>query len=353
MPTTPADGALPKDAPAHLQVSRLMDGYLATQLLYVAAKLSIADAIAGGPQTADALARRVGAESDPLRRVLRGLAAEGVLDELPDGRFGLTALGSCLRADVSSSLRGAIIARGDLYYGAAAGLLEAVQHGGVPFEHTHGVGFFEYLAQHPERGAEFQASMEDRARQEAADVVAAYDFWSFGRLVDVGGGHGILLTEILTAVSQLQAVLLERPPVVERARERMEATGLAGRCEFVAGDFFATVPPDGDAYVLSRVIHDWDDEAAVRILSNCRRAVGQGGTLLLVEAVLPERAREQPAAIRMDLHMLALLHGQERTVAEYERLLGAAGFRLGRVVPTESPAGVSVIEAVPVAPPDR
>jgi hypothetical protein len=105
--------------------------------------------------------------------------------------------------------------------------------------------------------------------------------------------------------------------------------------------------------VLSRVIHDWDDEAAVHILTNCRRAVGQGGTLLLVEAVLPERACEQPAAIRMDLHMLALLHGQERTAAEYERLLGAAGFRLGRVVPTESPAGVSVIEAVPVAPPDR
>jgi ubiquinone/menaquinone biosynthesis C-methylase UbiE len=330
-----------------------MDGYLATQLLYVAAKLSIADAISGGPQTADALARRVGAEPDPLRRVLRGLAAEGVLDEHPDGRFGLTPLGSCLRADVSSSLRGAIIARGDLYYGAAAGLLEAVQHGGVPFEHAHGVGFFEYLSQHPERSAEFQASMEDRARHEAAEVVAAYDFGSFGRLVDVGGGHGVLLTEILRAVPRLQAVLLERPPVVKRARERMEATGLADRCEFVAGDFFATVPPDGDAYVLSRVIHDWDDEAAVHILTNCRRAVGQGGTLLLVEAVLPERACEQPAAIRMDLHMLALLHGQERTAAEYERLLGAAGFRLGRVVPTESPAGVSVIEAVPVAPPDR
>jgi SAM-dependent methyltransferase len=209
------------------------------------------------------------------------------------------------------------------------------------------------LSQHPERSAEFQASMEDRARHEAAEVVAAYDFETFGRLVDVGGGHGVLLTEILRAVPRLQAVLLERPPVVERARERLEATGLAERCEFVAGDFFATVPLGGDAYVLSRVIHDWDDEAAVRILSNCRRAVGQGGTLLLVEAVLPERAREQPAAIRMDLHMLALLHGQERTAAEYERLLGAAGFRLGRVVPTESPAGVSLIEAVPVAPSDR
>jgi hypothetical protein len=267
---TPPDGVPPTDASAHLQVSRLMDGYLATQLLYVAAKLGIADALASRPLAADALARCVGAELDALRRVLRGLAAEGVLDEHPDGRFDLTALGRCLRSDVSSSLRGAIIARGDLYYGAAAGLLEAVQHGGVPFEHVHSVGFFEYLAQHPERGAEFQASMEDRSRQEAAEVVASYDFGSFGRLVDVAGGHGVLLTGILRAAPRLQAVLLDRPPVVERARDRLEAAGLAGRCEFVAGDFFEAVPPGGDAYVLSRVIHDWEDEAAVHILTNCR-----------------------------------------------------------------------------------
>jgi ubiquinone/menaquinone biosynthesis C-methylase UbiE len=353
VPATPPDGESPADASAHLQVSRLMDGYLATQLLYVAAKLGIADALASGPLAADALARYVGAELDALRRVLRGLAAEGVLDEYPDGRFGLTALGSCLRADVVNSLRGPIIARGDLYYGAATGLLEAVQNGGVPFEHVHGVGFFEYLTQHPERGAEFQASMEDRARQEAAEVVATYDFGCFGRLVDVGGGHGVLLTEILRAVSRLQAVLLDRPPAVERARDRLEAAGLAGRCQFIAGDFFEAVPPDGDAYVLSRVIHDWDDEAAVRILTNCRQVMGQGGTLLLVEALLPERARERPATIRMDLHMLALLHGRERTVAEYERLLGASGFQLGRVLPTESPAGVSVLEALPAVLPNR
>ncbi|HEX2275636.1 MAG TPA: methyltransferase dimerization domain-containing protein, partial [Candidatus Tectomicrobia bacterium] len=144
-----ADDTLGAEAPAHVQVSRLMDGYLATQLLYVAAKLGLADALAEAPQAADALARQVGAEPGALRRVLRGLAAEGVLEEHPDGRFSLTALGTCLRSDVPSSLRGAILARGDLYYGAAVGLLRAVQHGGVPFEHVHRVGFFEYLAQHP------------------------------------------------------------------------------------------------------------------------------------------------------------------------------------------------------------
>jgi hypothetical protein len=275
-----------------------------------------------------------------------------VLDEHPDGRFGLTTLGACLRCDVPSSLLGAILARGDLYYGAAAGLLEAVRHGGVPFEHVHRVGFFEYLAQHPDRGATFQASMADRARHEATEVVAAYDFGGFQQLVDVGGGHGVLLEAILAAVPRLHGVLLDQPSVVARARERPVSAGLAGRCTCIAGDFFAGVPPGGDGYVLSRVIHDWDDAAAVRILTNCRRAMGQDSTLLLVGVVLPSRAREQPAAVHMDLHMLTLLHGRERSAAEYERLLATAGFRAVCVVPTRSPAGVSVIEAVPMALPD-
>jgi hypothetical protein len=233
-----ADEAPCADVSAHVQVSRLMDGYLATQPLYVAAKLGLADALAGAPQSADALARAVGAEPDALCRMLRGLAAEGVLEEHPDGRFSLTALGTCLRSDVPSSLRGAILARGDLYYGVAAGLLKAVQHGGVPFEHVHRVGFFEYLAQYPDRGAAFQASMTDRARHEAAQVVAVYDFGAFRRLVDVGGGHGVLLEAILVAVPRLQGVLLDQPQVVARARERLEAAGLAGRYACVAGDFF-------------------------------------------------------------------------------------------------------------------
>jgi hypothetical protein len=324
-----------------------MDGYLTTQLLYVAARLGVGEALAGGPRDAEAVARAVGAQPDALRRVLRSLAAEGVLDEGPDGRFGLTALGECLRADAPGSLRGAIVARGDVYYAAAAGLLDAVRHGGSAFERVHGQGFFEYLSRHPEVGDAFQGSMADRARREAADVIAAYDFGRFERLVDVGGGHGILLEAILEAAPRCRGVLLDKSPVVARARERLEGAGLAGRCTFVPGDFFAAIPPGGDAYLLSRVIHDWDDAAAVRILAGCRAAMGDGGTLLLVEAILPERAREQPAAIRMDLNMLMLMPGRERTGEEYEALLGAARFRLARVVPTGSLAGVSVVEAAP------
>ena len=198
------------------------------------------------------------------------------------------------------------------------------------------------LTQHPERGAAFQGSMADRARQEAADVVAAYDFGAFGtwstsavatascwkRSWGRAGSHG---------------VLLDQPSVAERGEGAAGGGGArAGAARSSPGDFFAAAPPGGDAYVLSRVIHDWDDDAAVRILANCRRPMGEDGTLLLVEVVLPERAREKPAAIRMDLHMLTLLHGRERTAAEYERLLGrpASGSRAS-CRPGRRPASVS------------
>jgi ubiquinone/menaquinone biosynthesis C-methylase UbiE len=324
-----------------------MDGYLITQLLYVAAKLGIGDALAESPRSADALARELGVRAPALRRVLRGLAAEGILEERPEGAFSLAAAGECLRSGSPNSLCGAIIARGELYYRATAGLLEALRHGGSGFERVHGKPLFAQLAEDAERSAIFQRSMSDRARHEAEAVVAAYDFGRFRRVVDVGGGEGVLLAAILRQAPQLRAVLMDQPPVVERARARFEAEGLAQRCEFVSGDIFAQAPAGGDLYVLSRVLHNWDDEAARAVLARCRRAIAETGTLLLVEVAVPERAIDNAAAIRMDLHMLALLAGRERTAAEYERLLAAAGFRLTRTIPTRSPAGIAVLEAVP------
>lgn len=332
--------------PPHLRLARLMDGYLVTQLLYVAAKLGVADVLAEGPQTADDVAAAVGADAPALRRVLRGLAAEGVLDELPDGRLALTDLGACLREGASGSQRGAAIVRGDLYFRAASDLIDAVREGGVAFERAYGDDLFGVLAQRPELGVAFRASMTDRSRREADNVVASYDFRAFRRLVDVGGGTGVLLVRILAVTPGLRGVLVDRPAVIEVARGRLEAAGVADRCDLVASDFFEEVPPGGDAYLLSRVLHVWDDADAIRILTNCRRAMGDGGTLLLVEAILPELARDSPAAIRMDLHMLMLLHGRERTGAEYERLLIQTGFSMNRVVPTTSPVGLGIVEAV-------
>lgn len=321
-----------------------MDGYLTTQLLYVAAKLGVADALADGARTAEEIAEAVGADAPLLRRVLRGLALDDVLAE-QDGRFALTPLGECLREGVAGSLRGPVIVRGELYYEAAAGVLQTVREGGVAFEHVHGEPFFDHLAREPEVEAAFQASMAGRSAQEAGDVVAAYDFAGVRRLVDVGGGQGVLLAAILRSAPQLRAVLVDRPIVIERARAWLAQEQLGERCELVAGDFFASVPDGGDAYLLSRVIHDWDDEDARRILVTCARAMTGTSRLLLVEAIVPERAQDRPEAIRMDLHMLMLLGARERTEAEFRRLLGGAGFDVRRVVPTRSPAGLSVIEA--------
>jgi SAM-dependent methyltransferase len=272
---------------------------------------------------------------------------EEVLAEEEAGRFALTELGQCLRADAPRSMRGPVLARGEVYYQAAAGTVAAVRHGGTAFEHVHGDRFFDHLRRHPEQEAAFQASMTARSEQEAGDVVAAHDFGGFGRLVDVGGGHGILLGAILRSAPDLHAVLVDQPAVVEEGRRRLVAEGVADRCRLVPGDFFAEVPAGADAYVLSRVLHDWTDDDARRVLAACRAAMGPGSRLLTVEAIPPERAADQPAVIRMDLHMLVLLGARERTEAEFRRLLAGAGFEVRRVVPTRSVAGLSVIEAAP------
>ena len=323
------------------RLARLMDGYLVTQLLAVAARLGVADVLADGPRTSAEIADAVGADPRALHRVLRNLAIEDVLEELDDGRFALSPMGERLRGDVPGSLRGAVLARGELYYRSAEQFLPAVRDGGVPYELAHGEPFFEHLSRHPEREAAFQGSMAGRSGQEAADVVAAYDFTGIGRLVDVGGGSGILLAAILDATPGLRGVLFDRPGVVADVAP-ME------RCELVPGDFFESVPEGADCYVLSRVIHDWDDAEAVRILARVRAAMQPGSRMLLVEALLPERAVDQPLAVRMDVNMLMLFSdARERTEAEYRRLLADADLRLERVHPTRSPAGLSVLESFP------
>ena len=320
---------------------RLVDGFVMTQLLYVAASLDVGGRLAEGPMSGAELAAVLGVDSGPLTRVLRGLAAEGVLDEDDWGRFALTPLGGCL-----TSLRGPTIARGALYYDAAAGLLAAVRNGGTAFEHVHGAHFFEHLHHHPDQYDVFQASMAGRAQQEARDVVAAYDFAVLRKLVDVGGGPAVLLAEILRSATELYGVLMDTESTVRRARAHLDSSGIGDRAECVAGDFFVRVPAGGDAYLLSRVLHDWDDGKARRILDTCRAAMHPGTRLLVLEAILPEHAGDAPAVIRMDLLMLILLGARERTEAEFRNLLGAAGFAVQRIMRTGSPAGLGIIEAV-------
>ncbi len=323
-------------AEAAARFAELMDGYLGTQLLYVAAELDLMEALRGAPRSAAEVAAVVEADAATLERVLRGLASYGAVVEHPGRRFSVAPLGELLCADRPGAQRGAMLARGQVYYAALGGLLSAVRSGGVPFESVHGERFFTHLAAHPELVGAFQASMRDRSAREAAAVVASYDFAVFGTVVDVGGGGGVLLKAILDAAPDVSGVLFDRPEVA--AKSPLPA---------VAGDFFVEVPAGADAYLLSRVIHDWSDADAVAILRTCRRAMGDSARLLLVEAELPERAADHPAAIRMDLHMLALLGGRERTRAEYAALLAEADLRLTTVVPADPVSGVHVFEARP------
>ena len=318
---------MPDDA---WQLLRLMDGFVTTQLLYVAAKLGVAEALTE-PKTGAALADELHVDADALTRVLRGLALEGVVSE-DDGTFALTALGAHLPA-----LKGPALVRGELYFHGAEGLLDAVKHGGTAFERIYDAPFFTHLDRHPDHEAAFEASMAGRAEQEAQAVVAAYDFTSLKTLVDVGGGRGVLLNAILKQAPHLDATLFDRPAAIEAARPHVP--------KVVAGDFFAAVPPGADAYLLSRVLHDWDDEDALRILATVRRAMRDDSRVLIVDAILPRHARDKPAAIRMDLHMLLLLGARERTEAEFRALLQRAGFEQTTVYPTDSPAGLSVMDA--------
>jgi hypothetical protein len=331
-----------QDPPAW-RLIRLMDGFVTTQLVYVAARLGIAEILADGPRSGAELADALGVDRQALTRVLRGLAAVAVLSEAGDDRFSLTEVGRAL-----GPLGGMAIVRGDLYYPAAAGLLESVRDGGVAFDRVYGKPFFDHLASHPEAETAFQGSMAGRSSQEARDVVAAYDFSGLHSLVDVGGGHGVLLAEILQATPGLRGTLVDREAVLASSQVRLREAHWAGRVELVPGDFFEQVPSGADAYLLSRVLHDWSDVDARRILRTCRRAMPDHGRLLVVDAILPDRAVDGPFAVGMDLHMLLLFGTRERTEAEFDALLPEAGFAIRRTILTASPARLGIIEATPI-----
>jgi hypothetical protein len=315
----------------------------------VAARLGVADLLAAGPRTAEDLAQALGVNAGALRRLLRSMAALGLLAHLGGSRYAITGTGARLRAGVPGSLRSVALLSGERSYRAWGGLLHSVQTGETAFRHVFGTGTFEYMAAHPEVAGFYNEAMAASATERAAAVVAAYDFSGGGTVVDVGGGQGVLLVAILSANPGLRGVLLERESVTGGARQRIEAAGLASRCDVVAGDFFQSVPADGGLYLLSHIIHNWDDERSRTILSNCRAALRPPAKLLILEQVLPERFDPSPAAVRAsmaDLHMLAITGGQERTAEEYRGLLATAGFVLTGVIGTA--VAESLVEGAPV-----
>ncbi|MBI1983390.1 MAG: methyltransferase [Acidobacteria bacterium] len=329
---------------ALLALSQMLTGYWTSQAVYVAAKLGIADGLANGAKNSRELASLTGAHAPTLHRLLRALESLGVLADAGEGRFTLTPLGSCLRSGAAGSLRSLAITLGEEHYVAWGELLDSVRTGRAAFDRAYGTGFFAYLTKHPASGETFHAAMAELAALHAPALLAVYDFSAFTRVVDVGGGSGALLAAILGAHPALRGVVFDSPEAIEIARERLAVAGLADHAEAVAGDFFESVPGGGDLYILRQIIHDWDDARAMRILTHCRHAMAAPAKLLIFEHVVPPGGGTSFAKL-LDLNMIVISGGRERTEEEFRALLDAAGFRLARLIPT--PAMLSVLEAAP------
>lgn len=331
-------------------------GAQATQILYVAAKLAIADHLQDGRRTATELAKTLGVDSAALQRVLRGLVNLGACDEIDGGHFRLTELGQYLRADHPDSIQARVILNGEVHCALWADLLATVRTGESASQRVFGMPFFDYLSRNPPIGSLFDRAMTSAGwiSYRFRPAVEAYDFGQFKMIVDVGGGNGALMVELLKKYPQPTGTIFDVPRLADAARRTIEAAALTERCEFVGGNAFDAVPPGADAYLLSNFVINWGDDEAVEPLRNCRKVIARSGKLLLVEWIVPTGDEPKEGfrfwdTVTMDLVMLAAFgsrSGHVRTRSEFQALLGAAGFTLTAVIPTR--ASVCMIEAVPV-----
>jgi ubiquinone/menaquinone biosynthesis C-methylase UbiE len=335
----------PNENSPQFQMIQMISGFWVSRAVHMAATLGLADHLKERPLDASELAEATGTHAPSLYRLMRALASTGLLVEDEDKRFALTPLGATLQSNVPGSLRAfAMSELGGVHYPSWGEALYSIKTGEIAFDHVFGMSCWEYFAKHPEQAQIFNQSMSDLTALVEAAVLESYDFSAFGKIIDVGGGHASLITSILKKYPQAKGVLFDAPQVVEGARERIEAHGLAERCEVVGGDFFKSVPAGGDAYIMKHIIHDWDDKQAIEILKRIRHATKEDGKLLLVEQVILPGNEPQLGKFS-DLIMMIMVGGRERTEEEYGALFAAAGFRLTNITGTQSP--VSIIEGVP------
>jgi hypothetical protein len=318
--------------------------FIVSRTVYVAANLGLADQLASGPKSAAELAGPMRVHAPSLHRLMRTLASLGILTERTERRFALTDLGEALKTGAPGSARSTLMFSGSPWSQSGwDNLVYSVQTGKPGFDKAQGVSFFDYLAQHPEDASLFSESMVGIHSQEPPAVAAAYDFSTFETIVDVGGATGNMLAAVLAHHAGPRGILFDRPHVVKDAPALLDTKGVSDRVTIENGDFFQSVPAGADAYILSHIVHDWNDDQCLTILGHVRKAINPAGRLLIVEMVLPAGDAPHPGKM-LDMAMLAHMGGQERTESEYGILLGRAGFRITRVVPTDSAA--SIVEAV-------
>ena len=329
------------------KMQQMVFGSLITQsIIYVAAKLGIADLLKDGAKSCQELAQSTEADPDSLYRVMRALCSIGIFTEIENRCFQLTPMAEYLRSAVPGSLRAMAIMYGceSWRWQPWGNILYSVKTGKQAFDHVFGMPIFSYLAQQPEAGAIFDACMTSFTSSYINSLISSYDFSSIHTLIDVGGGNGTLMAAILQKYPTVKGVVYEQEQVAEGAKKYLEARELDGRWQVMAGNFFANVPSGGDAYIMKHIIHDWDDESCIKILQNCRNVMPDNGKVLVVENVIGNINEPSPGKF-LDLEMLIMTSGgRERTATEFQELFAAAGLQLTNIIPTGSQ--VSVLECV-------
>jgi hypothetical protein len=332
--------------PPEAWLMQLLSGFMVTQYIHVAAKLRLADLLKDGPRTAEELADKCDADARALHRLMRALASLGIFAETAGGRFEMTDLAVPLRTDTESSLNAIARMYGEDWFWRPYGeLFHSVTKGRSAFEHVFDQGFYDHVASRPEAARIFNDAMTGFTAPQARRLVAEYDFGRFGRIMDVGGGQGTLIMEVLRAYPQVRGVLFDRSEVVRAAAERLAHVEAADRLELAFGDFMAEVPSGCDAIVLRNVLQDWGDEEAQKLLTNCKRAMSREGTLLIIGRLIEPGNDPYPGKFT-DLTMMVLTGGRERTLDEHSELFARAGFALGAV--TRTSALCAIIEGRPL-----
>jgi hypothetical protein len=341
---TPQSQTSHAEPPPHAGLMQIFGGFMIAGAVSTLARLGVPDHLDSAPQSAEELAPKVGAQPGPLYRLMRATASVGVLAEGPDGKFAQTPMSAALRSTGPVSLRGwATMISQEWHVRGWDHLEYCVRTGNQALEKIYGMPAFEFFGQDPGTAAIFNHAMTDLSRLDSPAVAQAYSFEGIHSIVDVAGGHGLLLATILQAHPHLKATLYEAASVIEGAKSG-PLQPVMDRCKLVSGDMFTSVPPGADAYIMKHIIHDWPDDKCLKILKACRHGVNPGGKLLVIDQVIQPGNDFDPGKF-LDLEMLIFPGGLERSERQFRDLFASAGWRLNRIVPTL--AGISIVEGVP------
>lgn len=338
---TPAKGQTP---PAHVGMFQMLNGFFVVGAVSCLARLGVPDLVEHGPKSAEELAAEIGADARALYRLMRATACVGVLSEAADGRFSETPLSAVLRSNANPSLRAFAIMHGREWHGRGWSHLEyCVRTGKQALDKIYGAPIFQFFEQHAEEAQVFNQAMSDLSTIDSPAVADAYSFGDIQSIVDVGGGHGLLLATILARNAHMKGTLYDIPHVVAGAKDG-PLKPLMERCTLASGDMFSSVPAGADAYIMKHIIHDWPDEVCINILKACRKGVNPGGKLLVMDNVIQPSNEFAPGKF-LDIEMLIFPGGCERTEKQFRELFAATGWKLNRVIPTCVPE--SIVEGVP------